>query len=466
MSPERGAPVRMSRVALVAPTTRLREMLVALADAGVAQLIGPLPAAHGAEVEALRRLDRAAPAPRPVAPRTAARAADLEQLERAQRRDLLAGEVELSRRAEAAVRAGRCAALVAWVPVDALPALSDRLAQAGAAVVQLPRPAWVEPPTLLRSRRVSGRFRMLVDTYGSARYSDVDPTPFAAASFVLMFGMMFGDVGHGLVLAALGLALRRTRAPRLQGVRRLWAFPVAGGLMAALFGLLYGEAFGPTGLPALWLAPLDDPVRLLAAALGVGAVLLAGGYAIGVVNRWREAGARAALLAPSGIAGLVLFGGGGMLALGAYLGAGALTLAGTALAVGGLALLLAGFLAEAGVGGAAVAQALVELLDAVVRVGANLISFTRLAAFGLMHAALSSVVLDGARALWGVGLLGVVAGALLFAVGNVAAFALEALVAGVQAMRLEYYELFSRVFAGEGEPFRPWRIPMGESQPT
>jgi V/A-type H+-transporting ATPase subunit I len=52
----------------------------------------------------------------------------------------------------------------------------------------------------------------------------------------------------------------------------------------------------------------------------------------------------------------------------------------------------------------------------------------------------------------------------LFATGNAAAFALEALVAGVQALRLEYYELFSRIFAGEGRPFSPWSIPLATKE--
>jgi V/A-type H+-transporting ATPase subunit I len=136
-------------------------------------------------------------------------------------------------------------------------------------------------------------------------------------------------------------------------------------------------------------------------------------------------------------------------------------------AVGGVALLFAGFVADAGLSGAAIAQSLIEVFDAVVRVGSNAISFTRLAAFGLMHAALGAVVLDGARSLWGSGLAGAAAAVVVFAAGTAAAFALEALVAGVQAMRLEYYELFSRVFAGEGEPFSPWRIPVvDQDQPT
>jgi V/A-type H+-transporting ATPase subunit I len=284
---------------------------------------------------------------------------------------------------------------------------------------------------------------------------------------VLMFGLMFGDLGHGLALAVLGLLLRRSRATRLQGIRPLWPFAVAGGLSASVFGLLYGEALGPTGLvPAVWLRPLDEPVRLLAAAVAVGAALLAIGYGFGVVNRWREAGARAALLAPSGFAGLAVFAGGAVVALGVYVEADALLAAGVAVAVGGVVLLFLGFLWDGGFSGAAVVEALVEVLDAVVRVGANVMSFTRLAAFGLMHAALGAIVLDGAEALWAAGAAGAVAAVLLLAAGNVVAFALEALVAGVQAMRLEYYELFSRVFAGAGEPFTPWRIQVVDKGPA
>jgi V/A-type H+-transporting ATPase subunit I len=456
----------MSRVAIVAPAARLRAMLVVLAGSGVAQVVGRLAAPQGEAVEALRRLERGRPESGRPAAMVAAEPLDLAELERGGARELLAGEVELARRAESAVRRGRFAMLVAWVPADELPGLRARLAAVGAAVAELPR--LVEPPTLLRPGRVSGRFRPLIDTYGATRYADVDPTPFAAASFVFMFGMMFGDAGHGLLLMVLGLLLRRARSPRLQRIRPLWPFPVAGGALATVFGVLYGEAFGPTGIvPTLWLSPLDEPVQLLAAAVAVGAVLLAVSYGFGIVNRWREAGARAALLAPSGIAGLALFGGAAMVALGVYLEVAAVAIAGVVVAVGGVALLFAGFVADAGLSGAAIAQSLIEVFDAVVRVGSNAISFTRLAAFGLMHAALGAVVLDGARSLWGSGLAGAAAAVVVFAAGTAAAFALEALVAGVQAMRLEYYELFSRVFAGEGEPFSPWRIPVvDQDQPT
>jgi V/A-type H+-transporting ATPase subunit I len=112
-----------------------------------------------------------------------------------------------------------------------------------------------------------------------------------------------------------------------------------------------------------------------------------------------------------------------------------------------------------------VTQASVALFDTVLRLGTNLVSFARLAAFGLTHAAIGLVVWDGTTALWGTGVLRTVAAAVLFAVGNALAFALEGLVAGVQALRLEYYELFSRVFTGEGRPFRPWHVPLDFSRP-
>ncbi len=450
----------MSRVALVAPATHLRAMLIAAAEAGTVQLVGPLPAPQGDAVDALRRLERTAPQAEKPRPALAEAGFDVAELERDARRDLLAGEVELQRRAEGAVRRRRFAALLAWVPTQDLPALTARLAQVGAAAIELRRPPLVEPPTLLRPPRLARPFQPLIDTYGAARYADVDPTPFAAVTFVFMFGMMFGDAGDGLLLAALGLLLRRSRSERLARLRPLWPFPVAGGLTAAAFGVLYGEFFGPTGIvPTLWVAPLDEPVRLLAVAVAIGALLLAASYGLGIVNRWREGGSRAALLAPSGIAGFSVFAGAGVIAAGSYLGSAAVLGAGAAIVVAGTVLLFVGFAAESGAGGAVV-QALIEVFDAVVRVGANLISFTRLAAFGLMHAALGAVILDGTRGLWSAGATGRIAAIAVFAVGHVGAFALEALVAGVQAMRLEYYELFSRLFAGEGEPFRPWRIPV------
>lgn len=451
-------PVRMSRVAILVGRSRARSALVELAREGCVELVGSLPPAEGEAAEALRRLVRAKTTP--IEPALSSSEPDVQALERAERPELLAGEVELDRRVRLALEHGSFAVWVGWAPNESIEPLNERLARIGSVAVELPRPAWVEPPTLFRPAAVRSSFEPLVSSYGTARYRDIDPTLFTAVSFVVMFGMMFGDVGHGLVLALLALWLRRRRRGRLAAFRHLWPIAFAAGLAGAAFGVLYGEAFGPTGLvPTVWLRPVDEPVRLLLVAVAVGAVLITFSYLLGIANRWRESGFANALFDQSGISGFAIFVGLAVFAGGYYWDTLAAQIVGAVLAGGGIVLLGSGLALRAGRGAAALTQAGVELVDALVRLASNLISFSRLAAFGLMHAALGAVVFSAATALWGWP-AGVILAVLVFVVGNVLAFALEALVTGIQALRLEYYELFSRIFAGEGHAFTPWNLPV------
>jgi V/A-type H+/Na+-transporting ATPase subunit I len=460
-------PVRMQRVALVATRDDLRALLVRVADAGFVELDEVPPRSTNATSDApggaamrLRRLSGQGTAHR-AAPTLSLTAPDLDEVESSGRFDLLAGEAELEAHAAAAVSRGDVAALAGWMPRSELPPLRHKIADVGGGVVALARPRGVDPPSLLaRGPDVRRSLTPLVETYGHVPYADLDPTVLASLAYVLMFGMMFGDAGHGVLLVLVGLILRWGRWARLAWARAAWPFVVGAGIAATVFGLLYGEFFGPTGvIPVLWLSPLEQPLTLIAAALAVGAVLLAGAYAVGIINRWREGGWRLALYAPSGIAGAALFLGLGVLALGAYEDSGSLIVVGGVVWLVGFALAFLGLWAAAGGGGAGIAQAAVELVDTVIRVGSNLASFARLAAFGLTHAALGAVIWQGTLALWSLGGAGWFAAVLLFTLGNAVAFALEALVAGVQALRLEYYELFSRLFQSEGRPFRPWHVP-------
>ena len=451
------APVRMRRVALVFPAGSQRDVLVRVADAAAVDF-GRADGDVLAADDAARRLQHAGHRVADAA--LSAGLPDLDLLEQAGRYDLLAGEAQLEAYAATAVRRAGAAALAGWIPADRLPAVTATLEDVGGALVPLPFPPGSEPPTLLGGQPMRRSLAPLVETYGTVPYADVDPSWLAWASYVLMFGVMFGDVGEGVALLAVAFALRVGWPRWARRFRRAWPFVGGAGLAATVCGLLYGESFGPTGLvPALWADPLSHSLRLLSVAVGVGVVLLAGAYALGAVNRWREGGLPSALYAPSGIAGIAVFLGAGAAAAGWYLRHGLLLAGGGGLATAGLVLAAAGFVANAGGGAAGTIQASVELFDLVLRLGSNVVSFTRLGAFGLTHAALGLIVWEGTRALWRHGGGLTVAAVVLFAAGTALAFSLEALVAAIQALRLEYYELFSRVFTAQGRPFRPWHVP-------
>jgi V/A-type H+/Na+-transporting ATPase subunit I len=450
-------PVRMRRIAVLAPRERLRDVLVEIAAHGTAELASATETEAG---PAARLLDQAGSTP--STPTLARAEPDLERLASAGRIDLIAGEAQLESRTAATVTRGSVAGLLGWAPEREVPVLAQAISPSGGAVVPLPVPRGIDPPSLVHSRSgLNKSLAPLVDTYTTVPYADVDPTVLAGLAFMVMFGMMFADAGQGALLLLGGLLLRAGRLHRLRGVRVAWPFIVGCGVAAIVFGVLFGEFFGPTEvLPTLWVKPLEQPILLLGVSIGVGACLLAGAYALGTINRWREGGWRAALLATSGVAGAVLFLGLGLICLGAYLGHGWLFALAVLVSAGGLTLAYLGLVRAAGGGATGAGQAGVELFDGVIRLGTNLVSFARLAAFGLAHAALLGMVWQATTGLWARGGWGWLAAVAVFLLGNLLTFVLEGVVAGVQALRLEYYELFSRVFVTEGRAFSPWSLPV------
>jgi len=453
----------MTRVAVVTRTAALRDALVRVADAGTVEVERPVSPADLPVNEAQQALQRRSPSGPPSAA-LALSAPDIDALERNGRLELLAGEAQLAEVSAQAVVRGDVASVVGWTPTAQVPRLAASLAEVGAAAAPLRRPKGIDPPTTGAPGPARRSFAPLVETYGTIPYADVDPTILAGVAYAVMFGAMFGDVGHGALLVALALVIRAGKLRRLSRLRPHWLLIAAIGVSATLFGFAYGEAFGPTGLvPPGLIDPIEQPTEMLALGVALGALLLAGSYILGIVNRFREGGWPLALYAPAGVAGTLAFIGAGVAAGAVHWRSGWLGLSAAILAATGVTLAFVGLFVQAGGGAAGAAQAGIETFDLVIRLGANIVSFARLAAFGLTHAVLALIVWRATVGLWQLGVPGAVGAVLAFAVGNALAFGLEALVAGVQALRLEYYELFSRVFQAEGRPFRPWHVPTEPS---
>jgi V/A-type H+-transporting ATPase subunit I len=357
--------------------------------------------------------------------------------------------------------AGGLAYLAGWVPARSVAALEQELRQSltGPFAMESRDPRREERP-LVPSVATHGRllrpFTALIQQYGIPQYGEIDPTPLFAVTFLLMFGMMFGDVGHGAVIALAALFARR-RLPRL------YLFGVLAGISSMGFGILFGSVFGSEALlPAVWMSPLHDPILMLKVALGWGIGFIVLACALGIYNRVATRDFVGALFAHHGLLNLLfylaLLAGGYQLARGD--GIGILPVLGVTLSL----LALAAF--EWGQLSAPVGERLlvvsIQTLETVIVYLSNTLSFLRVSAFSLNHVALSLAVLtlaEGIDATWGHWTT--------LVVGNLFIVVLEGGIVMIQVMRLEYYEGFSRYFSGDGHEFRPLRLrysPRGAGQ--
>ncbi|MBF0182904.1 MAG: ATPase [Magnetococcales bacterium] len=299
-----------------------------------------------------------------------------------------------------------------------------------------PPPA-VEPPTMLVNSWWAKPFEIFARLLGMPGQHEVDPTPLLALIAPLLFGYMFGDVGQGLLLTALGLALRKS-------LTFSWLL-ISGGLAATFFGLLFGSFFcREDWLPALWLHPTQQPLPVLAVPLFLGVLLILTGLILDGVSHYWRGQLETWWLRKSSILLCYL---GAMIGLlhpvGWILAAAALVwfLLGNRLAGDSLPTLLAH---------------LAHLLESGLQLGVNTLSFARVGAFALAHAGLAQAVVTMAD-LTGHPL----AAFLVMLLGNLLIMLLEGLVVSVQTTRLILFEFFVRFLRGEGRPFRPLTPPPG-----
>jgi V/A-type H+-transporting ATPase subunit I len=298
------------------------------------------------------------------------------------------------------------------------------------------------PPSVLRNPRWARPFEVFTGLMGVPGAGEADPSMVVAFLAPLMFGFMFGDVVQGLVVAVAGWLLR----DRLPAMRLL----LPGGVVAICFGFAFGSAFAREDLvPALWVHPLESPLTVLGTALAFGfGVIVLGQLLNGLQHSWRGA-FRHWLACDAGV-------------LVAYLGVvgAALDMRALWLLPIGIAWALAGAAAvatrdRAGALGAAAGEVVEHMLQLTV----NTVSFVRVGAFALAHAGLSTAVVGMAEAA-GPGYWPVLI------IGNVFIIALEGLVVGIQTTRLILFEFFIRFLTAGGRLFEPLMPPTAQSQTT
>ena len=408
----------------------------------------------------------------------------------------LAGVVRVERRILEAEqnfpRTHATALLTGWVPADDVPRVRHRLRDlvGNRCVIETADAADVpeeEIPVLLRHRRLLRPFQMLVSAYGLPGYRDLEPTLFVALTFLGMFGMMFGDIGHGAVLALAGVvAVVWGRTPKMRDGGVLLA---AAGAASIVFGLVYGECFGIEieGL-ALWKSPLAPgaAASFISVSIGIGVGVITLGLVLNIINRFRKGDWLGGLLDHTGVVGGIFY----WASVAMFLRWGvqkrsdlnwllALLIAGAL-----VALLVREPLLHAlyhrrdegeGEGDApagprpglleTVMESFIHVFETVLTYLSNTISFVRLAAYAMSHTALLvATFLLADEVAKAAGAVGGPLGAVVIVLGNVLAIVLEGIIASVQALRLEYYEFFSKFHTGGGRAFEPFRLSGTDQQ--
>ena len=323
-----------------------------------------------------------------------------------------------------------------------------------------------QPPTKLKNPKLFKPFEMYINMYGLPAYNEMDPTWFVAITYSFIFGAMFGDAGQGLLLFIGGFLLYKFKHIALAGIIS------CAGVFSTIFGILFGSFFGFENLfPALWLRPMNNmmtvpfigklnTVFIVAIGFGMGLILLC--MVFNIINAWKAHDTEHIWFDTNSVAGLVFYGSATVSI--------ALILTGHTLPGGILLFIMFGipliliFFKEPLTAlvekksevmpkekGMFIVQGLFEMFEVLLSYFSNTLSFVRIGAFAVSHAAMMEVVLM---------LAGFESGHLNWIVvilGNLFVSGMEGLIVGIQVLRLEYYEMFSRFYKGTGRKFEPFR---------
>jgi V/A-type H+-transporting ATPase subunit I len=362
--------------------------------------------------------------------------------------------------------------IVGWVPTSDVNELTQKLRAVSQEILVEENPsqrghADRDIPVALNNPGILGAFQQLVTIYARPRYEEIDPTVLIALTFPLLFGAMFGDVGHGLVLALLGALLASRKITALRGLASWGVIVVICGLTATGFGFLYGSLFGlETILPALWIRPIDSIMQILIVTIVGGFVLLSVALLLGIWNAWMRRDWGKLLFAKNGLAGLLLYW--SLAGLVAGMLVPNLGLPSTPLiilvAISGSGVMLSDLLGKLVEGhrpliegslGTYIIQTAFEMFETLVSLFSNSLSYVRVGAFAVAHGGLSAafmILADMVNPAHGAGYLAVLV------VGNIFIIGFEGMIVAIQTLRLEYYEFFSKFFQGGGTRYAPLTV--------
>ncbi len=344
----------------------------------------------------------------------------------------------------------------------------------GTSTIPTFRPPESEPtistPVRLKNNWLSRPFEMFVEMYGMPSYYEIDPTPFVALTYTLLFGIMFGDLGQGLVILLLGWYMGRKRGMVLGEIM------MRIGVSSILFGILYGSVFGfeqllnplysmlgfnfVHGKPIEIMAP-ESTNLILMGAVGMGVVIIIASMLLNIMLGFRQKNWERAIFSNNGLAGLVFYSSVVYAAVSSLLlGRNVLN----PLYILGLIVLpllvvyfkeILGGLAAGkkkllhGSVGDFLLEGFFELFEVLLSFVTNTMSFLRVGGFVLSHAGMMAVVFTLSS------MVSAGASPVVIVIGNLFVMAMEGLIVGIQVLRLEFYEIFSRFFEGNGQPYEP-----------
>lgn len=343
--------------------------------------------------------------------------------------------------------------MVGWIPYKNLQDILPKLeAEDIECVVKTNDEVRSDAPTKLKNNRLVRPFETIVKMYGVPNYAEMDPTTFVAITAFLMFGFMFGDVGQGAVIFLIGIILAQKKVS-------LGPVLTAGGISAIIFGFLYGSIFGKEGIiKPIITSPMENITTMLIAGITSGAILIIIAMILNIRNGIRNKDKSKILFDKNGLAGLIFYVSILILVVG-FLVKGKLLLSGGVLVLVIVVPLILILFKEnimrkinktkdKGIRSSFI-EKIFEIIEMLLSFASNTISFVRLAAFAINHVGLCMAVYILSQMASGAGTIAIAI------IGNIIVIVLEGLIVAIQVLRLEYYELFSRFYSGDGKEYKP-----------